>query len=331
MPAFTASAPGKIILFGEHSVVYGQPAIAVPLGQVRARAYVTANLPGNVPARETPSAAGKVYSTVTIEAPDIGLISNLAELPADHPLSRAILSVFETLHVVLAPACTVRIRSTIPLAAGMGSGAAVSVAVMRALSAFLGQPLPLEQVCALAYEVEKIHHGTPSGIDNSVVAYNQAVFFVRGQPLQFLQLPVPFTIVIGDSGLSSPTGEVVSDVRRRWQIDPHAYDELFASAGQVARQARMLIENGTPEEMGPLMNHNHSLLAQMGVSSPELDDLVEAARRAGALGAKLSGGGRGGAMVALVRAQDASQVANALREAGAARVIQTIVAKKPKS
>lgn len=328
MPAYTVSAPGKIILFGEHAVVYGQPAIAVPLSQVRARAVVTANIPAVQKGSERLTSQSTGLSAVIVEAPDISLRTTLADLPAQHPLARAVLLVFEALGVSQPPSCIVRIRSTIPLASGLGSGAAVSVAVIRALSAFLGRPLPLEQVSALAFEVEKIHHGTPSGIDNSVVAFNKPVFFQRGRPVEILKQPVPFHVLVADSGIPSPTAAVVGDVRRAWQADPSDYDAQFTAIGDLSHQARLLIESGSPHSLGPLMFQNHALLSQLGVSSPQLDALVEAARDSGALGAKLSGGGRGGAMIALVQEQEASRVAAALQEAGAAHIIQTVVGRK---
>jgi len=330
MPAFTASAPGKIILFGEHAVVYGQPAIAVPLSQVRARAVVTANLPAGQKGIAHPVSPQPGLSSVIVDAPDISLRTTLADLPAQHPLARAVLLVFEALGVSQPPSCSVRIRSTIPLASGLGSGAAVSVAVIRALSAFLGHPLPLEQVSALAFEVEKIHHGTPSGIDNSVVTFNKPVYYQRGRPVEILKLPAAFHILVANSGVPSPTAVVVGDVRRGWQADPSGYEAQFAAIGDLSRQARQLIESGSPHSLGPLMFQNHALLSQLDVSYPQLDALVEAARDSGALGAKMSGGGRGGAMIALVQEQNAARVAAALQEAGAANVIRTKVGKSGK-
>ena len=156
MPAISASAPGKIILFGEHAVVYGRPAIAVPVLQVRAKAIVRA---------DPRAQSGQVF----IQAPDINLNTTLDDLPTTHPIAAAIRAVTSTMHLQQPPACNLRITSTIPIAAGMGSGAAVTVAILRALSAFWGNPLNDEQVSGMAYEVEKIHHGTPSGIDNHVV------------------------------------------------------------------------------------------------------------------------------------------------------------------
>ncbi len=312
MPAFTATAPGKIILFGEHAVVYGRPAIAAPVFQVRARAVVTAQPRGK---------AGQVQ----IVAPDIQLDGMLEDLPRGHPLSAAIWGTAGALGIGALPACTIRISSTIPLAAGLGSGAAVSVALVRALAAFCGHPLEDDKVSALAYEVEKIHHGTPSGIDNTVITYAQPVYFIRGQPIELFRVAQPFTIVIGDTGISSPTAMAVGDLRQAWTADPSRFEPLFDAVGEIARQARGAIEAGQPGALGPLMDQNHALLQQMGVSSPELDRLVDAARGAGAAGAKLSGAGRGGNMIALAAPDHAPSLAAALESAGAGRTIVTTV------
>ena len=312
MPAFTASAPGKIILFGEHAVVYGQPAIAVPVTQVRAKATVIPNIRGS---------AGEVR----ILAPDVGLDALWSQLSSENPIGATLQGVQSTLGIEHIPSCTVKITSTIPVASGLGSGAAVSVAVIRAFAGFLGHPLPDEQVSSIAFDIEKIHHGTPSGIDNTVVAYAQPVFFVKGQPVENFQVGKPFTIVIGDTGIPAPTKESVGDVRKAWQTNPAQYERLFAVAGSIARTARQAIEGGHPERLGPLMKENHALLQTLVVSSPELDQLVEAAQQAGALGAKLSGGGRGGNMIALVESEQANLVAKALQKAGAVHTITTAV------
>jgi mevalonate kinase len=310
MPAISASAPGKIILFGEHAVVYGRPALAVPVEQIAARAVVIA---------EPRLASG----SVRLQAPGIGLQADLADLPADHPLGMAIRGVLAALEISYPPAFSLRVTSTIPLAAGLGSGAAVSVAIIRAVACFMGRPLPDEQVSALAFEVEKRYHGTPSGIDNTVIAFRKPVYFIRGQPIETLHVAEPFTIVIGDTGVRSPTAIAVGELRCLWQADPQHYETLFDAAGQIAQKARALIESGRPLELGPLMDENHHLLQVMQVSSPQLDRLVGAARSAGALGAKLSGGGRGGNMIALVESNTAEQVASALQASGATRTLIT--------
>ncbi|MBI4926974.1 MAG: mevalonate kinase, partial [Anaerolineae bacterium] len=304
MPAITGSAPGKIILFGEHAVVYGRPALAVPVNQVQAKVSVFA-APGAEPGQ------------VIIDAPGIGLKTGLERLPQDHPLVLAVLGVMNHLSLSRLPACTLRITSTIPIAAGLGSGAAVSVAIARALSSFLGKPLNDENVNEIAFAVDQAHHGTPSGVDNTVITYNQPVYFVRGQPFERLPVKYPFTLVIGNTGVHSATAAVVSEVRRRWQSDPNRYEALFDRIADLSRQARQVIEQGHPPDLGPLMNANHALLIETGVSSAELDRLVDAARAAGALGAKLCGAGWGGNMIALVEPGSADRIVDALKNAGA--------------
>lgn len=308
----SATAPGKIILFGEHAVVYQRPAIAVPVTSVGVTVTVS-----DLPVGE-PRQARILARDVVIDCP-------LRDLPADHPLALAVATTLAQMGLNDLPAVQLEITSTLPIAAGLGSGAAVSAAIARALSNYIGSPLTDEQVSAVAYRVDQKHHGTPSGIDNTVIAYAQPIWFVRGQGFERLTVAEPFTVVIGDSGVSSPTGAVVGDLRARWQADPQPYERLFDAVGAVASQARVLIEQGPSAGLGPLMTHNHTLLQALDVSSPALDRLVQAALDAGAFGAKLCGGGRGGNMIALVTEQLAPTVAEALRSAGAAGTITTTI------
>jgi mevalonate kinase len=310
MPAISASAPGKIILFGEHAVVYGRPAIAAPVHNLRAKTIVSAN-----PKARTGS--------VHIQAPDIHLDIAMDDLASDHPLATIVHGVAKVLEINHIPACTIRITSTIPIAGGIGSGAAVSVSLIRAFSAFLGHPLDNERVSLLAYEVEKIYHGTPSGVDNHVVTYAVPVYFIKGHPVAVIKVKKPFTLVIGDTGIRSPTARTVADVRNAWQTEPSRYDRIFDQVGDIVDEARLHIEGDLPDRLGALMNSNHKLLQDMGVSSRELDQLVDGAIGAGALGAKLSGGGRGGNMIALAGPRNAHSIAQALRSSGASTTLIT--------
>jgi mevalonate kinase len=315
-----ASAPGKIILFGEHAVVYNRPALAVPVTQVHADVEVLDS-----------SRAG-----IWINAADIRLQAELTSLPTDDPIAVMINKFFP--HLSASPRLAPRMRakagargtgveinisSTIPVASGLGSGAAVSVALIRALSFYLEHPISDEQVNDLAFEIEKLHHGTPSGIDNTVITYAKPVYFVKGEPIGTFKVGKPFTIVIGDSGIPAPTKESVGDVRNLWSNEKIIFEKIFNEIAQISTIARRSIENGQPESLGELMDQNHALLQKLTVSSLELDKLVDAARNAGASGAKMSGGGRGGNMIALVEKEKAETVANALVSAGAKRTIVT--------
>ncbi|HSM71486.1 MAG TPA: mevalonate kinase [Anaerolineales bacterium] len=304
-----ASAPGKIILFGEHAVVYGRPALAAPVTQVHADVEVTDS-----------NSAG-----IWIDAADIDLHAEVNTLSSDHPIASAIHNFLFISRISPFPNLNVKITSTIPVAAGLGSGAAVTVALTRALASHLGYPMPDEEVNAFAHEIEKLHHGTPSGIDNTVVTYAKPVYFVKGQPIETFSVGDPFTIVIGDTGISAPTKESVGDVRKLWEGDKTKWENVFDHIGKIAEQARSAIESGKWHALGELMSQNHALLQEMTVSSSALDDLVSAALKAGALGAKLSGGGRGGNMIALVEKEKAPDISEALLSAGATRTIITTV------
>jgi mevalonate kinase len=346
-----AQAPGKIILFGEHAVVYGQPALAVPVHQVHADAEVSDS-----------DRAG-----IWVNAPDIRLHAEHSHLALDDALGATISLVCAemgidviasgakqslSIHAEIASSqkhaprndvgIEIKVTSSIPLASGLGSGAAVSVAIIRALSAYLGQPFTDEQVNKIAYEVEKIHHGTPSGIDNTVVTYGKPIFFAPapsplrgfspasggdkgGASIETLNVAKPFTIIIGDTGIPAPTKESVADVRKLWEQDKPKMEMLFGVAGSLTEVARQSIEGGHPERLGALMNENQRVLTEMGVSSPELDKLVAASLQAGASGAKLSGGGRGGNMIALSTKEKTSEISEALYAAGAKNVIVTKV------
>ncbi len=299
-----ATAPGKIILFGEHAVVYARPAIAVPVFQVRAEATIEA----------------RADLRVVIDAVDLARVYDLSDAPADDPIATIIRATCARLNV--APQnFSVRIHSTIPMASGMGSGAAVSVAIARALAKYFDVTLSAVEVSALVFETEKLHHGTPSGIDNTVIAFEQPVYFVRGQPIESFRVARPFTLAIADTGVAAPTKIAVGDVRRAREADRARYESLFDQIGAVARDARRAIERGDVDALGGLMNANQMLLREIGVSSPEIETLASAALRAGARGAKLSGAGRGGNVIALVDEVTQDNIARALLDAGARRVV----------
>ncbi len=315
MGGTTASAPGKVILCGEHAVVYGYPAIAAPVTQVRATATVC---DGDGPG-------------VRLLAPDIGRDLWLADARDDDALAAAVRLVQQRAGLDELPPLVIRLQSTIPIASGLGSGAASAAAVIRALALHLRQAQLSSDaaVCDLTYLVEQIHHGTPSGIDNTVVAYEQPVYFVRGKPenrIEPLVVGRPVHLVVGDTGLRSATHAVVGDVRRRWQEEPERYTAIFAACGAVAGEARAVLEAGDLPRLGALLDENHRWLQEMTVSDPALDRLVAAAREAGALGAKLSGAGRGGNMIALVEPGQSERVGEALLSAGAVQVLSSVLA-----
>jgi mevalonate kinase len=300
----------KIILFGEHSVVYGRPAIAVPVREVRATVSVENTVPG---------------SGIVIHATDIGRTIDVRNASPDEPLSLTVRNTLAYLEHDTKLDIALTIHSTIPVASGLGSGAAVATAIVRALSAYLGQPLDAAAASDLVYETEKCFHGTPSGVDNTVVAFEKPVYFRKGHAIETFVVKKPFWIAVADTGLPSLTAQSVGDVRAAWQREPARYNAIFDRIGALVNQARQAIEIGETETLGARMNENQRLLRELDVSSPELEILITAALQAGAVGAKLSGGGRGGNMIALIAPDNAERARYALSRAGAKRVIVTRV------
>jgi mevalonate kinase len=306
-----ASACGKIILFGEHAVVYGRPALAVPLSQLRARVRV-----------ETHAAPG-----IWIHARDLQREFEISAA-SDDALATITRLTLEKLNV--SDAWRIEIQSDIPIASGFGSGAAIATAVVRALAAHCGKTLTPAQISALVYETEKMYHGTPSGIDNTVIAYEQAMRFVRRAPPQENEISPfaiarPFTLVIADTGIPSPTKVTVGDVRRGWEQDKTRYEKIFDEIGALVEQAQNALARGENERLGELMTRNQRALETLGVSSREIENLIGAGMRAGAGGGKLSGGGRGGNVIFYSAPDDAAQLERALLGAGAVRVMVTEV------
>ncbi len=313
-----ASAPAKVILCGEHAVVYGCPAIALPLGNLRAYASVRDGPPGG-PMRFRATNLHREWDVGSSATEPLGELA----LATMRYLGRDPTSLVITL------------SSDIPIASGMGSGAAIATALVRALTTHMGRALSPQEISALVYTSEQRYHGTPSGIDNTVVAYETPIYFQRSTPprpgtsplsssANIIPLPVPddepLNLVIGDTGKHVPTHEPVNDLRRRYQESPQLYDIIFHYITALVKEAGDNIHCRYHEGLGALLDRNHYLLQELHLSSPELDTLVLAARKAGALGAKLSGAGWGGIMVALVRADGSDRVAKALLDAGAVQV-----------
>jgi mevalonate kinase len=304
MRVVEASAPGKIILIGEHAVVYGEPAIAVPVNGVRAIARII-----------------RVADELSITSDQ----SHKTVFPTnepENPLSVASALAIDFLRVPT-PHVTIEVESSIPVASGLGSGAAVSAAIIQVLAGFYDKEIDREDLSSLVYEVEKIHHGSPSGIDNATICYQTPILFRRGSPPEVIDAPENITFVIGDTGIASLTKLAVADVRRQYESEPDKYGGIFSQIGDLTSVALESIHQGDCDTLGLTMNSCHALLQQLDVSSRELDRLVEASRSAGALGAKMSGGGRGGNMVALVDQANLEAVSNSMKHAGAVRTIVT--------
>lgn len=313
MVAGLGEAPGKVLLIGEHAVVYGHPAIAIPLRSVHARAEVEfARTPG-----------------IELDAPDVKEHVRPGDTASRRlaPLLKLARSV-ERLFGEQNQGLRIVVRSEIPVGRGMGSGAAVSVAIVRAVCNALDRRLNTEQISELALVAEKEYHRTPSGVDTAVVARDEPIYFVKDKAPRAIAVgPSVFHFLVADTGVSSSTAEVVDAVRAAREKDKANYDSYFWEIGSLASVSREILKNGSPVELGLCMSRAHQTLQSMGVSCRELDHLVSVALDNGAPGAKLSGAGRGGAMIALLPdAEHEQRITNELISAGAENVFSTVLA-----
>ncbi|GEP28108.1 hydroxymethylglutaryl-CoA reductase, degradative [Cryobacterium levicorallinum] len=293
---------GKIILLGEHSVVYGRRAIAAPIG-LTVRAEVVRGEPGQAPVITDWNVDGSAQETIS---PDVShQVAALIAARLGLPESGVRVDVF----------------SKLPRASGLGASAAFAVALIRATAECFSIELSDEQVSSLAFECEQIVHGTPSGIDNTVATFGRPILFKKtdapsGHEISDIVTPHPIPIVIGLSGVHALTAHTVAAVRAAWLHNRARYDAIFDQIDSLVGEGADALRRGDTAELGELMNINQGLLNALQVSSPELEQMVAIARRAGALGAKLTGGGGGGAIIALAGPAGAEPIRTALHQAG---------------
>lgn len=301
------SAHAKAILLGEHAVVYGAPAIAIPIDELATHATVA---PAAGPARID----SDLYTGTLAEAPD-----------RLRPVVAALLTSFarvcgredEGLDPRSAPAVDLRIRSTIPHERGLGSSAAVAAAIARAVHDACEAPLDDDALFSLIQTSERAAHGNPSGIDARTVTSAVPIRFTRGAVAP-IALGSPLILAFADSGGSGSTTEAVGGVSRLRAREPEATDALLSRLAQIAEGALPDLEAGDADAIGARMREAHGILHRVGVSSDLLDAIVDAAHRAGSPGAKLTGGGLGGCVLAVARdAAHADELGDAMRRGGA--------------
>lgn len=255
-------APGKVILTGEHAVVYGYPAIAMPIC---------------------------LGVTIRIDLTDGPSYCEQANL--DDRLWTAMRT------IVPKDGYQINIDSSLPLGRGMGSSAALSVALVRAIAGIRNQPLSLEEECDLAMRMEKVFHGNPSGLDHTVSALGQSIYFYKtAQGIQWSPLIVPeLNFLVIDSGTAGSTAEMVAKVART-AVEQHTR-VILEQIGKTTESIHDALRNADILETARLCLRNHTLLRELGVSTPVLDMIVQESLNMGAWGAKLSGSGGGGVVL----------------------------------
>jgi len=304
-----ASAPAKLILFGEHLVVYGEPAIVLAIDR---RAHIRARLREDRRIHITSTSLGlSGFFTEDRFQPERGGEEARREL---EPIKIAAERVFEASEEKAG--VDIEVHSQIPVAAGLGSSAAVAAAVAAGVSQLLGLEWSKERVFRVALEAERSIHGTPSGIDPAISTYGGVILFQKDKGVKALKVDVDLPLVVGDTGVKRSTGEMVSGVRRRRERYPSLVNPLLRVGGEIVRSAVKALKDGDTEALGELMDLNHGILSALGVSNEPLERLIYAAREADALGAKLTGAGGGGCMIALCSRDKLKRVAEAIERVG---------------
>ena len=298
-----SSACGKVILLGEHAVVYGRPALAAPI-------------PLAVESQVVDATDG-----VQLLIPRWGVAQRVPPVD-EHPAGVAGILALLLQRLALADrAMTIEVFPNVPRAMGLGGSSALAVSVIRALDSHFGLGLDSAAINAFAFECEQAAHGTPSGVDNTLATYGTTMLFQSadnaGTDVRFAELTLakPLPLVIGLSGKESLTATSVARVAAARQRNELRYDAVFDQIEAVTLAGADAARDGELAELGDLMNLCHGYLSALQVSTRELEELVHIARRHGAVGAKLTGGGGGGSIVALCP-EGASDAASAIKQAG---------------
>jgi mevalonate kinase len=301
---------GKVILLGEHSVVYGRPAIAAGM-TLGCRAY----------------AEFATADVLSVEPWGVSVDAATVEADPERELLRRAFAVLREHYESPRRALHVRATMQVPGGAGLGGSAALSVAIVRALDACLGIERTNEQLVELSMAWERVFHGNPSGIDSAMAVRGGLLQYVRGQPHLPIRPGKALSFVVANSGEHGSTKSMVESVARQHARDPAKAEQIFDAIASLVTNAKSAVEDGDHRRLGQLMDLNHTLLNTLMLSTSKLEEMCGIARRAGALGAKLTGGGGGGCMLALAAdAERTTAIAQALSAAGYAAFAVEVVA-----
>lgn len=291
---------GKLILVGEHSVVYGKPAIALPFPlevRVKIEAFdgciqIDSDLyKGDI--------HGAPSSLKGLEVSINGLLRSLGKE---------------------AKGISITIDSDIPIGRGMGSSAAVAIAVLRCIDNYYGQEATEDMLFRWVALAESYAHGNASGIDMTTAAGNAAIWFERDHGMEAIDIQVPLYMAVADTGEKGDTRMAVHQVQERYLSSRQQIQNILDTMGELAGKTKESLKTGDLILLGQMMDLNHGALRDLGLSSDKIERLIQRAKTQGALGAKLTGGGLGGCVIALANNMSSAQkIAGAFMDGGAVK------------
>lgn len=305
-----AVAPAKVILTGEHFVVYGTSAIVAAVN-IYSKAIVSGRKDRTIVVRSSsPRCAIRIVGARS-KVLQGGKNARTTLEPICH-VARAVLEQFDSEERGL----DIQIDSAIPVGVGLGSSAAVSVSTIAATAKLLQRRLDREAIRSLAFESERLIHNIPSGIDQTISTFGGVIAYRKKKPFRRVPLRRAFPIVIGNTCRTRSTGAMVTRVKTFLSKRSSLERQVTRSAERISRDALAALQHGDRRKLGELMNQNHELLRQIRVSTEDLDRLVSTAKEAGAFGAKLTGAGGGGCMIAVAPTNATRNVLEAIRAGG---------------
>jgi len=305
---------GKTILFGEHFVVYGLPGIASAIGD---------------------------YTVAEVEDGNDGLtfVDNRSAIEGyketkKEEISRQLDAIFNFMKIdVNVTPLKISLSGNLECASGIGASAALASSIARALDEHFDLGLSNDQINEIAFEGERGGSGSPSGIDNTCSTYGGMITFeknITGGPnkIQLLDVAKPLEIIMANTGITQETKVVVADVKTEKEKHPELYERIFTEYRRIFTEAVPAIKHGDVQKIGKLMDENQKLLREITVSCPEVEKIITTAKSSGALGAKLTGTGRGGLVICLSPERHATdKIANAIEHEGF-KTSKTVIGKK---